>query len=60
MICLCSSPRPQETGEVTDEVPVAAFAEATDYERYILDTLAPAIPEPSGTHILDLRTGTLT
>jgi hypothetical protein len=39
--------------------PVTAFAEATDYERYILDTLAPAIPEPSGTHILDLRTGTL-
>ncbi|TDD31525.1 hypothetical protein E1286_44810 [Nonomuraea terrae] len=35
--------------------PVAAFAEATAYERYILDELAPAIPQPSGKHILDLR-----
>ncbi|YCK35190.1 hypothetical protein ACNF49_14205 [Actinomadura sp. ATCC 39365] len=44
---------------MTPTFPTAAFAEATEYERYILDTQAPAIPEPTGKHILDLRTGKL-
>lgn len=35
--------------------PITAFAEATEYESYILDKLAPALPETSSTHILDLR-----
>ncbi|MEV0826375.1 hypothetical protein [Nonomuraea rubra] len=39
--------------------PVAAFAEATEYERYILDTFAPALPEPTSGHVLDLRTDKL-
>lgn len=39
--------------------PTSAFEEATEYERYILDSLATALPEPSGGHVLDLRTGKL-